>query len=123
LPYDEYVNVSGDDGKVVAVYYKVIVDKLVWYFNEVQKRNGRAILSSKSFGRQLRKFVPEMPEAWNVKCAPEWTSKQFNSFKIKSLKECREYFVASQNWRHKTWDDAKEFTQIEIDDNKWYKGW
>jgi hypothetical protein len=68
LPYDELVNVVDSDdpesGKVVGVKYKVIVEKLVWCFNTIQKRNGAPQLSTKAFGRQLRRFLPEMPPAW-----------------------------------------------------------
>ena len=123
MPYDEVVTVMDENGKVVGVYYKVIVEKLVWCFNEVQKRNGQRQLSAKAFGKQFRKFVPEMPEAWNVKCSPEWIKKQFNCFEIKDLKTCRDYFVANQYWKHKIWDDAKEFEKLEVDRHLWYKGW
>lgn len=127
LPYDELLNVvdsdDPEDGKVIGVHYKVIVEKLVWCFNTIQKRNGAPQLSTKAFGRQLRRFVPEMPPAWNVKCSTEWVGEQLNCFLIKDLKTCRDFFVANQYWRHKTWNNAKEFKKLEVDRHLWYKGW
>jgi hypothetical protein len=119
LPYDEVVRTV--DGEVA--FYKVIVEKLVWCFNEVQRRKGERPLSTKAFGRQFRKFVPEMRPAHDVKCSPDWIKQQFNCFEIKSLKECREYFVAREGWKNKTWDDAEEFEQLYVDKSLWYKGW
>jgi hypothetical protein len=127
LPYDELVNVvdgfDQENGKVVGVKYKVIVEKLVWCFNTIQKRNGVPQLSTKAFGRQLRKFVPEMPPAWSVKCSTEWVGEQLNCFEIKDLKTCREYFVANQYWKNKEWNNAKEFKKLDVDRHLWYKGW
>ena len=123
LPYDETITIVDDQGKTIDTHYKVIVEKLVWCFNEIQKRNGKRQLSTKAFGRQFRRFVPEMPPACNVKCTPDWIKKQFNCFEIKDIKTCRDYFVANQYWKHKIWGDAKEFEKIEVDRHLWWKGW
>ena len=119
LPYEEVLRTP--EGEVIS--YKVVVEKLTWCFNEVQKRKGERLLSTKAFGRQFRKIVPEMPPAHDVKCTPAMIGKQLNCFQIKGLKQCREYFVTYQGWKYKTWNDAKEFDQTYVDKSSWHKGW
>jgi hypothetical protein len=120
LPYDEVTILHGLDGPVVS--HKVIVEKLTWCFNDWQKDRGeRRQLSPKAFGRQFRKIVPEMPPSHNVKYQPQWLGRQLNCFEIKTLKECRDFFVAHQRWKNWTWNDATKFEQTYVDHKDWYK--
>jgi hypothetical protein len=64
-----------------------------------------------------------MRPAHDVKCSKELVGKQLNCFEIKGLNECREHFIAYQKWKHKTWNDEKEFAELEVDKNLWYKRW
>jgi hypothetical protein len=119
LPYDEEIKTL--DGHVVA--YKVVVEKLVWFFNDWQKRRGERALSPKAFGRQFRKIVPEMRPAPDVKTTPAGINKQMNCFEIKDLKECRDHFVKYQGWKHKTWNNAEQFEMLYVDKALWYRDW
>lgn len=120
LPYDEVNVLHHLDGPVVN--YKVIVEKLTWCFNDWQKDRGeRRQLSPKAFGRQFRKIVPEMPPSHDVKYTPQFLGRQLNCFEIKTLKECRDFFVARQGWKNWTWNNATKFEQTYIDHKLWYK--
>jgi hypothetical protein len=120
LPYDEVTVLHGLDGPVVS--YKVIVEKLTWCFNDWQKDRGeRRQLSPKAFGRQFRKIVPEMPPSHDVKYQPQWLGRQLNCFEIKTLKDCRDFFVAHQRWKKWTWNNATKFEQTYVDHKDWYK--
>ena len=119
LPYDEELKTV--DGEIVN--YKVIIEKLVWCFNDWQKRRGERPFSEKSFGKQFRKIVPKMRPARDVKVQPEWVKKQCGCYEIMSLSVCRYYFANYQGLKHKIWDDTKEFEQAYVDKALWWKGW
>jgi hypothetical protein len=119
LPYDEEVKTL--DGKVIN--RKVIVEKLVWCFNEWQKRRGERPLSNKSFGRQFRKIVPEMRPAPDVKFQPVDIKRQFNCFEVPEADVCRDFFVKYQGWKFKTWKNEAKFEMLYVDKHLWYKDW
>jgi Family of unknown function (DUF5906) len=119
LPYDEVIKTVDD--KIIC--YRVIVEKLVWCFNEWQKLRGERPISAKAFGKRFRKLVPDMPPAHNVKVTPADMKKQFNCFEVPNIDKCREHFAAHQRLKHKTWEKAEKFEMLGIDLLKWYKGW
>jgi hypothetical protein len=127
LPYDEVITVAAvaEDGTVTGdkYIYRVIVEKLVWCFNEWQKLRGERPISNKSFGKQFRRIVPDMPPAPNVKIMPTDIKKQMNCFELKGLKECRDHFAKYQGLKYKTWNYAEKFEMLYVDKGRWFREW
>jgi hypothetical protein len=117
LPYDEVIKTQ--DGKEIS--YKLIVEKLVWCFNDWNK--GQRPISNKAFGRHFRKIVPPMRPAHDVKFQPAGINRQFNCFEIPTSEECRAFFVARQGWKFKNWTQVGKFEQLYVDKAFWYNGW
>jgi hypothetical protein len=124
LPYDDVRDVIGYDG----IRHIVIVDKLVWCFNEWNKRYHNGLpLTTKAFGKLFRKIVPDMPEAHNVKCEARdiidnrTIDRRFNSFALPEIGVCREFFVKHNSWLGRNWVNAEKWERLHIE-NRWYDG-
>lgn len=120
LPSEKVRRISYVDGDYNG--YIVPVDKLVWCFNEWAKRTRERPLNAREFAKQLRKIVPEMPPAENIKCQPLDINKRFNSFAFRELGECRTFFDAYMDWK-RDYNDNTKWELLIVDKRLWFDGW